>query len=82
MCGTHARGLLKKYSFQSNQRPSESIFQLSDGLFMSIFLFIFPTVQSVRRPSPDKPGCLWRGRRRRGRGGRGWGLRRGGCCGG
>ena len=26
--------------------------------------------------------CLWRGRRRRGRGGRGWGLRRGGCCGG
>lgn len=64
------------------KRPSESISQLSDGLFIFIFLFIFPTVRSVHRPSRDKLGYLWRGHRRRGRGGRGWGLRRGGCCGG
>ena len=57
-----------------------STFQTAFFIFIS--LFIFPTVQSVRQPSRDKPACLWRGRRRRGRGDRGWGLRRGGCCGG
>ena|GEM_PF-4308256 len=82
VCAVRTHAVFLKCSFQLNQRPSESTSYLSDGLFIFIFLFIFPNAQSVHQLSPDKPGCLWRVHRRRGRGGRGWGLRRGGCCGG
>ena len=72
MCGTHARGLLKVLSNQTKGRLKVfSNFQTAFFIHIPIY---FPTVQSVHQLSRDKPGCLWRGRRRRGRGGRGWGF--------
>ena len=71
-------------NIRSNQTKGrlKVLFNFQTAFLYSIFLFIFLTLQSVHWPSRDKLGCLWRGHRRRGRGGRGWGLRRGGCCGG
>lgn len=58
VCAVRTHAVFKKYSFQSNQRPLKAFPSFQTAFFIFISLFIFLTVQSVHRPSRDKPVCF------------------------